>query len=80
MRDSYIDLAMKSGCFTKHQLVRLLEVDDEEGVTYALQLYADTKADYNRYIENYLPQNEIVSYEKWGGDVVSFSTLMQIVE
>jgi hypothetical protein len=70
---------MHTGCFTKHQLVRLLEVDEEEGLTYALQLYADSREDYDQYIETHLPRNEKMSYEKWGSDVISFSTLMEVV-
>lgn len=80
MRNTYIPYALKNGCFVKHQLVRLLDVDEDEGPTYALQLYAKTRADYNRFMEEQLPQLEAMSGEHWGSDVFFFSTLMEIVE
>ncbi len=80
MYETYVPYAMDSGCFEKYQLVQLLEVDDTEGPTYALQLYATSKADYNRYLELYLPQIEQQSIEKWEGSLVSFATLMQVME
>ena len=76
----YIPFALNSGCFEKYQLVQLLEVDDTEAATYALQLYAPGKADYNRYLELYRPQIEQQSFKKWEGSLVSFATLMQVVD
>jgi hypothetical protein len=80
MNNTYVPLAMGSGCFEKYQFMQLLEVDDTEGPTYALQLYATSKADYNRYLELHLPQIEQQSFEKWEGSLVSFATLMKVVE
>lgn len=77
--DVYIPFAINSGCFAKYQLVKLLEVDEAEGPAYALQLYAQSKADYNRYTALYLPQIEQQSFEKWEGSLVSFATLMEVV-
>jgi len=79
MQNVHIAHIMSSGCFDNYQLVRLREVDEEEGPTYALQLYAASKADYDRYIELFLPIAEEKSYEKWGNNVLSFSTLMEII-
>jgi len=76
----YLPFIMNSGCFEKYQLVQLLEVNDAEGPTYALQLYAASKADYNRYLELYLPEIEQQSFEKWEGSLVTFATLMQVME
>lgn len=79
MQDTYLPFAMDSQCFEKYQLVKLLEIEEAAGPTYALQLYADSKGAYNRYVEVYLPQIEKQSMEKWQGSMVSFATLMQVV-
>ena len=44
---------MTTNCFTKATIVRLLEIDDTEGPTYAIQYLAESKASYNLYIEKY---------------------------
>src|SRR3954447_17819749 len=80
MSETYVPYAMDSGCFEKYQLVQLLEVNDTEGPTYALQLYSASKADYNRYLELYLPQIELQGFEKWEGSLVTFATLMKVME
>ena len=80
MKNVYIKTIMESGCFERHQLVRLLEIEEDEGPTYALQLYAASHEKYNWYIENFSPENEALVYETWKGDVLSFSTLMEVVD
>ncbi len=80
MKEIYITTIMNTGCFISHQWVRLLDIDEEEGPTYALQLYAESRKMYNVFLETYLPHTEIMHYEKWGNDVLFFSTLMEIME
>lgn len=80
MREVYIPRIMQSGFFTKYQLVRLLEIDEDEGPTYALQLYALNIENYHRFVEENLPEIERTNYDKWGSDVFFFSTLMEIIE
>ena len=79
IEEVYITTIMNTACFTHYQMARLLEIDEEEGPMYALQLYAINRKNYNDYIQLHLPQMEKMSYEKWGGDVMSFSTLMESV-
>ncbi|MGC5301865.1 DUF4286 family protein, partial [Escherichia coli] len=50
MRDIHIPDVLATGCFTKANILRLLDIDDSEGPTYAIQYYAETKADYDQYI------------------------------
>ena len=37
----HIKEIMETGCFTRYQMVKLLETDEEEGATYAIQYYAE---------------------------------------
>ena len=79
IKTKHIQDILDTKCFTKHQFVRLLEVDDSEGPTYALQFYADSKADYNRYIEIHAPKLRQESQDKWGDGFIGFRSLMQVV-
>lgn len=71
---------METKCFTDFKVVRLLEVDDSEGPTYAIQYMADSKADYNRYIEQYAAEMRKRAFEKWGDQFIAFRSVMQIVQ
>jgi len=71
---------LQTGCFTDYKVVRLLEVDDSEGPTYAIQYHAASKADYNRYIELHAADMRKKSFEKWGEQFMAFRSVMQVVK
>jgi len=79
MLDEYIPAILGTGCFTKHQVVRLLETDETDGPVYAVQYYAENKACYDAYISLYQPGFKKLEYETWGDRIFSFASLMQVV-
>ena len=80
MQEKHIPEVMATGCFTKFQFVRLLEIDETESVTYATQYYADSKTDYNRYIEIYATDLREDAQKAWGNNSIGFRSLMQVVQ
>lgn len=80
MQEKHIPEVMAKGCFIKFQFVRLLEVDETESVTYATQYYAESKADYNRYIEIYVTDLREDAQKAWGNNTIGFRSLMQVVQ
>jgi hypothetical protein len=76
----HVPAVMKTNCFTAYKLVRLLDVDDTEGPTYAIQYYAESKADYNRYIELYNSKMSRLSFDKWGDRLMTFGSVMEVVQ
>ncbi|HEU4902645.1 MAG TPA: DUF4286 family protein [Flavisolibacter sp.] len=79
LQGEHIPDIMRTGCFTDSKVVRLLEVDDSEGPTYAIQYSAPSKADYNRYISLHSSQMQQKSYQKWGDRFIAFRSVMQVV-
>lgn len=79
MKEKHIPEIMETGCFTDHRFVKLLETDETEGPTYALQFFADTLDDYNRYIEVHAPALRDESRKNWGDQSIGFRSLMQLV-
>lgn len=80
IKDEHIPDLMATKCFTRAIILHLLEMDDEEGITYAVQYYTESKALYNKYIEKFAPGMRTKSFDKWGERVISFRTLMQVVD
>ena len=80
MQQTHIPEMLDSGCFEKHQLVRLLQVDETEGPTYAVQFYASALSKYDYYLQHYAPQLREQVREKWGDKYIDFGTLMQMVD
>jgi Domain of unknown function (DUF4286) len=75
----HIPEVLATQCFTKATIVKLLEIDDSEGPTYAIQYAAESKALYNAYIEKYATILRDKSFKKWGNQFIAFRSLMQVV-
>ena len=80
MRDYHIPKVLATGCFVKNNFSRLLEVEEDDGPTYSLQYYADTRADYQRYIDVYAPAFREENVQKWGDRFIAFRSLMELVQ
>jgi hypothetical protein len=80
VKDVHVKDILNTGCFTDFKIVKLLETDETEGPTYAVQFYAESKALYNRYIEKFSTQMRNAAFSKWGDKFLSFRSVMQIVD
>jgi hypothetical protein len=80
MTREHIPEIMATRCFYEYRVVRLLEVDDTDGPTYAIQYLAESKADYNRYIEKHAVDLRQKVNEKWGEQCISFGSVMAVVK
>ncbi len=79
MKEEHIPAMLQTGCFTEHTMLRLLDVDEEEGPTYAVQYQAENSEVYNRYIAVYAPAMREAGIKQWGDAFIAFRTLMEIV-
>jgi hypothetical protein len=79
MKEIHTLEVVNTGCFTNVTILRLLDIDENEGPTYAVQYLAESKALYNRYIEKYAPTFRQELYDKWGDNYIAFRSLMQVV-
>src|SRR4051812_22406281 len=79
MRDVHIPEMMQTNLFYDFQMVRLLEVDDTDGPTYAVQYKARNKDDYERYMDEYASVLRRNIFDKWGDQLIAFQSVMQVV-
>ncbi len=79
LRDEHIPAIIATGCFTDARVLRLLEVDDSEGPTYAVQYFAESRAQYNRYIELFAKTQRQAGFDKWGDQFIAFRSVMEVV-
>ena len=80
MKNTHMPEVVATGCFSGWQLLRLLDTDEREGPTYAAQYFAESKSDYNRYIELYSTALRQKVADCWGEQLVAFRSLMEIVQ
>ena len=80
LKEVHVPEVLATNCFTKATIVRLLEIDDSEGPTYAIQYYANTKEHYEKYIEEFAPSMRQKLVDKWGDQFIAFRSLMRLVQ
>jgi Domain of unknown function (DUF4286) len=79
IKEEHIPDIISTGCFTHATVLQLLENDDSEGPTYAVQYFADSKSLYNNYMEKYATIMRQKAFDKWGNQFIAFRSLMQVV-
>jgi Domain of unknown function (DUF4286) len=79
LKNEHIPEVIQTGCFTHATILRLMEVDDTEGPTYAIQYFAESKGLYNNYIENHAALLREKSFKKWGNQFIAFRSVLQVV-
>ena len=79
LKEEHIPDIINSGCFTHAVILRLMEVDDSEGPTYAVQYHAENKELYNNYIENHAALMRQKGFDKWGDKFIALRSIMQVV-
>jgi hypothetical protein len=77
IKEEHIPDIINTGCFTGATILRLLETDESEGPTYAVQYIAESKAQYNKYIAQYAPKMRQKAINKWGSQFIAFRSIMQ---
>ena len=79
LKEEHINDIISTGCFTHAVVLQLLEVDDTEGPTFAIQYFAESKGLYNNYIENHAATMRQKAFAKWGDKFIAFRSVMQVV-
>ena len=79
LKEEHIPEMIATGCFPAARILQLMETDESEGVTYAIQYEADSKALYNRYIREHAELLRKKATEKWGDKFIAFRSVMQLV-
>ena len=75
----YLPAFINTGLFSHYQLNILLEVNEEDGPTYAVQLYAKSAAQVYEFRELFLEEFQQRERTAWGDHAYSFGTIMQVI-
>jgi hypothetical protein len=75
----HIPEVLATGLFIEHKFFRLLEQEETDGITYVIQYYASSIADYKKYIEEFAAGLRKKAFDKWQNQFIAFRTVMEIV-
>ncbi len=79
INEQHIPDIINTGCFTHATILQLLETDDSEGPTYTVQYFAESKSNYNIYMEKFAATMRQKAFDKWGDKFIAFRSLMEVV-
>ncbi len=80
IRDEHIGDLVSTGCFTHATVLRMIETDETDGLTYAVQYHAPDQKAYNYYIQQYAARMQEKSFSRWGDKVISFRSVLQVIQ
>ena len=78
-KEEHIPEIMRTGLFTEYKFFRLLEQEEEEGLTFVVQYFTPSIENYQRYINEFAPALREKAMQKWGHQFVAFRTVMEVV-
>jgi hypothetical protein len=79
LTEDHAPAIVATGCFESFRVLRLLEQDESEGPTYAVQYVAPAQEGYDRYIRDFAPRFRQEGYERWGARFISFRSVMEVI-
>lgn len=79
MKSKHIPDVMATGVFTDSNLLRLVGMDEPDGVTYAVQYFCDSFHELEKYHEQYAPALQQEHTKRYKDKCVAFRTVMESV-
>ena len=77
MKEAHLPMVMNTGCFTEFRFFKI-HADDEEGKTFTVQYYCESKNILDEYLEKHAPSLRNESEKLFGGKYIAFRTTMEM--
>ena len=79
LKSEHIPDVLGTGCFIKAVILQMMDTDEAEGPTYAIQYFAENKEDVDRYLTQYAPEMRARGTSRWGNRFIAFRTIMKVI-
>ena len=79
LQQEHIPEVLGTGCFGKHQILKLVDTDETDSVTYAIQYFSDSMELIEAYLNEHADVLRKKGFERWGNRYVAFRTIMEVV-
>ena len=80
MQKVYVPTVMESGYFDNFKLSRLLGVDEEDGVTSALQFIVPNRTTFQLYQQHKALEHQTMHATRYREQALCFRTVMDVVD
>ncbi|TXH21384.1 MAG: DUF4286 family protein [Chitinophagaceae bacterium] len=83
MRTKHVPNILATRCFYKAKFLKVKEDDSnslDTDITYAVQYHATNFANYERYIQDHQDKFRADTHTRWGNQILSFRTILEVVD
>ena len=77
MKEDHIPKVLQTGCFTDFKFYRIMEENQSDGMTYAVQYFASDLSHYFDYKEKYAEGLQKEAKDTWPDQFSAFRTLLR---
>lgn len=79
MRNDFIPEMIATELFSYYRIVKILDIDESDVPTYAIQYFTDSRAKYDQFVQLYSNKFSQKAIEKWKDKIFSFRSLMEVI-
>lgn len=80
MKEEHIPEVMQTECFTECKILKLLaEVEENDGVNFAIQYTAPNMGAYQKYRDEFAQGLQVKTKAKYGDAVLAYRSLLEVI-
>jgi hypothetical protein len=80
MRDEYNPEMLRTGCFTHAVVLKLIDLDEMDHPTFAVQYHAPAEEVFRKFIDDMSAQMSKKAINKWGDKIISFKSVLEVID
>ena len=80
MQNKHIKDVIATGKFSSARMVKVLVEEEMGGETYAVQFFAESKANLEEYYKNYAPKLRQEGLQLFGDKMLAFRTELEVIQ
>lgn len=80
MQEIHIPEVMATACFINYKICRMLDQEEEGGLTYAIQYLAPSQEAYNTYQEKHAAALQQDHNKRYAGKTAAFRTILSVLK
>jgi len=80
MKTEHIPEVLSTGMFVSYRMLRILNDEEPDGMTFAMQYTCKDNATLQEYFKTYAPELQKKHKERYNNSYIAIRTLMKVVE
>ncbi len=80
MRNHHIPEVMATGKFEEYRILEMIDAEQVNSVTYAIQYLASSLELYHRYQNEHAPMLQKKTLDRYGDQISAFRSLLKVIQ